>query len=1005
MDFVVLFLKLLPTLEPLALVLVANTLVSAVGAWKGARVEQTLRTLVFAAAIAWVICHGIDVGLPDRLRYDARFPVLIAAVFFLGCAPSAVVLIAGMAARAWVGGASTGTGLVVMFLVWLAAVWLAQRFRFDATDVPVRNQVVAVASATLLAGALPFVAPFLGVNFDEAVDRVLLLGPAWGLVQMLGVVCFAGILLLYRQRLVQQTELTQSRGWLSSLLDALPDNLLVQAADGRLEQALGPRDERSSLIRHLLQEGLPKDARDVQVSLIRRALQEQALARGQLSLEHAGEVLHLDLRVVPLPSGQALSLVQDVSAAQRGVEELRARTSHLQAVLESTEGLWGTVDREGVVTPMNSRWLSMAGYTESDLKTRPLPGLLSDHVEASVVKALRDVRAGRLERYQMEATMRRKDGTSYWADLLLSPLSPRSPGATEDVLVYVSDATQRKGLQAQQELADKVLHSLPDGVVVLRAADGVVEWVNDGFTRMTGYEEAEVLGLSLQRVLGSVVPRNVTQPELTAQWQGRWKGEFFSRRKDGTWFPEEREVHGFDDGLRKEVRQVAILRDLTRERQGSKVAQNLTRRDELTSLPNRARFIEKLREAIQALPEQRDPQEVGGIAVFCLDLKHFSNINKSLGRDVGDLLLQHVALGMGTLLAADQALSRVEADEFAWMSPHRSAEDDEGQAQRILTFFKQSVLLGGHEVYVDANVGIGIARVRGQTAESVLHQAHLALEEVALRGGSQVGHYNEAISTSSQRGMALETGLRKALADAPHELYLEFQPKVALGTGRVLGFEALCRWQSATLGRVGPFEFIPVAEQCGLIRTLGLRVFEAACQQLAQWRSEGLELRPVAVNLSVQQLREASLVSALTALTRKHEVEPSLLELEVTESALMQNTDEAIALLSELRLQGFRISLDDFGTGYSSMAYLQRLPLDVLKLDRSFVKPLGSDSESEVICKAILALASQLSLFTVAEGVETEVQREFLRDNGCDALQGYLFSPPVPAEKAAQFLR
>ncbi len=1005
MDFFDSLMRLLPTLEALALVLVVTLAVATATRHRKGDVGQVALALVFSLGLVWVISRGVSMGLPDQSTYDARYPVLIAAVFFLGWRMSLAVLVAGLVARAARGGLAATPAMVTMVLAWLGSVLIAKLYRVDAEDAHRSEQLKAIAAASALAAVLPFFSPLLRQGLDVAVDRLLRFGPAWALMQVLGVVLFMGGWLMMRHREVQQRMLSESRARLASLLEALPEVMLVHTFEGKLVQVQGPQDERSALIRDSFKSELPATASASHTELIQRAIRERRLVTGRLQLERKGEVLHLEVRVVPLSSDQSLSLVHDATQTQQRLDDLRSRTAHLQGVLESTQGLWATVENEGRLTPLNARWEQVTGYGSAELSALSWTALWDEMPAQDLFKAVRDVRAGRSPRHQVEGTLRRKDGSRLWTELLLTRLSGLESSQDNQVLVYVSDVTSRKSLQSQQELADKVLQSLPDGVVVMRAADGVVEWVNDGFTRVTGYEEAEVVGLNLQRVLGSVVPRNVSQPSLSAQWQGRWKGEFFSRRKDGTWFPEEREVHGFDDGLGKDPRQVAILRDLTRERQGTRVAQDATRRDELTLLPNRTRFVERLREAIQLLPEQPDPKVSLGVAVFCLDLAHFGNINKSLGRGVGDLLLQHVALGLGTLVPSSQALSRVEADEFAWMAPHLSAQDDEAAAQRVLAFFKSSVTLEGHEVFVDANVGIGLARSRSQTAESVLHQAHLALEEVVQQGSSHVGHYSEAISANGQRGLALETGLRKALTEAPQELYLEYQPKVSLGTGQVLGFEALCRWQSAALGKVGPFEFIPVAEQSGLIRPLGLHVFETACAQQAAWKRAGLEPRPIAVNLSVQQLLEPSLVTTLVTLAQKHSVSPELLELEVTESALMRNADEAIALLRELRSKGFRISLDDFGTGYSSMAYLQRLPLDVLKLDRSFVRPLGSDSESEVICKAILALARELSLFTVAEGVETEAQREFLQVNGCGALQGYLFSPPVPAEAAIQFLQ
>ena len=433
--------------------------------------------------------------------------------------------------------------------------------------------------------------------------------------------------------------------------------------------------------------------------------------------------------------------------------------------------------------------------------------------------------------------------------------------------------------------------------------------------------------------------------------------------------------------------------------------------DSLTDLPNRHLFKEQLSDAVA-----RADRTGQALVMLSLNLDRFKRINDTLGREVGDLLLKEVASRLTKSLrqtdyvtrndshAASHHIARQGGDEFTVLLGDLSqAQEATKVARRILEALSQPFNLNGNEIVMSASIGIAVYRLDGNDAESLLKNADAAMHYAKEQGKNNCQYYNDKMNTSAFQKMTLESNLHKALERDEFSLY--YQPKIDVASGSTIGVEALIRWRHPDLGLVSPAEFIPMAEESGLIVPIGEWVLDSACAQLRAWQEDGLTPVPVAVNLSAKQFHQQNIAAIVMRALQDHGVDPRLLELEITESTAMRNAEATGTTLRKLKALGVRIAIDDFGTGYSSLSYLKRFPIDSLKIDRSFVTELPGNQDDATIAQAIITMAHALRLKVVAEGVETRAQLEFLTANGCDEIQGYYFSRPLPAEQCTQLLR
>ena len=444
---------------------------------------------------------------------------------------------------------------------------------------------------------------------------------------------------------------------------------------------------------------------------------------------------------------------------------------------------------------------------------------------------------------------------------------------------------------------------------------------------------------------------------------------------------------------------VLVFRDVTQERAMAEKMTHQATHDALTNLPNRLLLMDRLDQALL-----RGPWHERLIAVIFLDLDNFKLVNDTLGHDVGDQLLRQVAERLTASVRHGDTVCRLGGDEFVVLLTDIAARDDVlTLAEKIITRLDEPYRLGGQEHFCSVSAGISVAEEAGMTPEGLLKNADVALYRAKESGRSNYQFFSEDMNHHAIKTLQVKTGLRHALDR--NELVVHYQPQVALRTGRIIGVEALVRWNHPTKGMIPPMEFIPVAEESGLIFAISEWVLTEACKQATRWRDEGVPTLRMAVNLSGRQFRQTALAQQIRRLLEDVGLDPDGLELELTESTLVKDAEAAIAACKELKAVGVRFAIDDFGTGYSSLSYLKRFPIDTLKVDRSFIKELPGNSDDAAICTAIVAMAHSLNLSVMAEGVETTTQRDFLVRAGFDAAQGYLFGHPVPAEQLTALLR
>ena len=455
---------------------------------------------------------------------------------------------------------------------------------------------------------------------------------------------------------------------------------------------------------------------------------------------------------------------------------------------------------------------------------------------------------------------------------------------------------------------------------------------------------------------------------------------------------------------------VGTIRDITTEKQTEEHIRRLAFYDSLTGLPNRRMFQERLTNAL-ALASRKGAQ----VAILFLDLDRFKRINDTLGHAVGDAFLLETATRLKSLVRRsnvvaslntereEDLIARLGGDEFTIMfSDFRNTLNLAKVAQRILNTIKTPVTIDGQEVFSSVSIGIALFPDDGTDLDTLLKNADTAMFHAKSLGRGRYQYYSNEMNASSLAKLALETELRQAIDR--NEFVLYFQPKLDMTSNRIVSVEALVRWQHPRRGLVYPGEFIALAEETGMIMDLGGIVIEQACLQFSQWRKSGIELASIAVNLSPVQFRRDDLVEHITATLEKTGVAPGNLELEITEGAVMHSEEAAIKHMQRLKTLGIRLTMDDFGIGYSSLSFLTRFPIDHLKIDRSFVSDLPQNQEKAAVVRAIIAMARSLNLTTIAEGVETSAQAQFLRSTGCDQIQGFLFSPAVPAPNLARLI-
>jgi len=682
----------------------------------------------------------------------------------------------------------------------------------------------------------------------------------------------------------------------------------------------------------------------------------------------------------------------DITETKEAEQELARSEARFRELYERTPVMLHTIDGQGRLTAVSGYWLKHLGYRRDDVLGRHSVEFLTEESreQARSEGIPRIIRDGQVHEVPFQAV--KADGEVI--DVILSAVAEYDDtGGFERGLAVMIDVTEQKRAESRLREAAAVFENTADGVFITDR-EARIQDVNRAFSRITGYDRNEVLGEN-PRLWKS----EYHGPEFYhAMWRsvtetGHWRGEIWNRRKDGSTYPawltisqvldDENEVSGY----------VAVFSDISHVKDAEARLDHLAHHDSLTDLPNRLLLNDRLSHAIARASRSRD-----SVAAIFIDLDRFKHVNDSFGHPQGDALLKQAAARLTDCVRADDTVARIGGDEFTLLLEDVGGENGcSVVARKVLEAFAEPFAIAEHEVFVTPSLGIALYPESGADAETLLRNADAAMYQAKQQGGNTYAFYTQALTTRAFERVRLEGSLRRALER--DEFTLRYQPQVDMTSGEIVGAEALVRWQHPDEGLVGPDRFIPFAEETGMIIPIGAWVMRKTCLVAAQWLEAGFDVRHVSVNVAGPQLHRGGLLETVQAALEGSGLPASKLELEVTEGFVMERAERSLATLRALRELGVRLAIDDFGTGYSSLGYLKRLPINVLKIDQSFVHGTPADSESSGICKAVISLAHNLDLMVVAEGVETEEQRDFLVDAGCRLGQGYLFSRPVEAEE------
>jgi len=666
---------------------------------------------------------------------------------------------------------------------------------------------------------------------------------------------------------------------------------------------------------------------------------------------------------------------------------------------------------DGKILNYNQRFAEIVGYSPPELIGASFQQITPPEDRAVGATALRDLLGPGHPSVSFEKRYLRKDGSLLWVSLTIS-IQHDGEGRPVHFLTFVQDIEARK--QAEQKLAaaqEALLASEQryrtafqmtlDAINVNRLSDGAFVECNESYLRNTGYTREELIGHPALEVgiWADLKDRQVLLDSLRCQGMCKnLEARFKTKNGNVLWGLLSASIIELDG----ERCILAITRDITEAKAAQEEIRNLAFFDPLTRLPNRRLLLDRLEQAV-VLGRRSGRKR----ALLFIDLDDFKTLNDTLGHNVGDLLLQEIARRLTACIRETDTAARLGGDEFVVMLENLSSVSEEAAtqarmvAEKILTCVARPCPIGEHECLITSSIGITVFGERHEQTSEILQQADIAMYQAKAAGRNTLRFFAPALQAAVCARAALEEEIRQGIRTGQFVLW--YQPQV--DRGRLIGAEALLRWNHPRRGILPPAEFISLAEETGLILPLGALVLENACAQLAAWATRpGFPLISIAVNVSARQFRQPDFVDQVLAVLRRTGADPRRLKLEITESMLLDDIEETITIMSRLKGHGVQFSLDDFGTGYSSLAYLKRLPLDQLKIDRAFVRDLLEDDTSSAIAQTIISLSGAMRLSLLAEGVETEEQRSWLARFGCHAFQGYLFSPPIPPENFQSLL-
>jgi diguanylate cyclase (GGDEF)-like protein/PAS domain S-box-containing protein len=730
-------------------------------------------------------------------------------------------------------------------------------------------------------------------------------------------------------------------------------------------------------------------------------IQRNGVAIGSLCLYSCNEnTFDEDIRKLLVEMTEDISFALDSfareAARQQAEEALVASEYRWKFAIEgSGDGVWDW----DIVTDkkvFSKRWKEILGYAETD----PLPtGIAWDNrfhpddtlYVAATMQAYLD---GVTSEYYIECRMKCKEGGYKWIMSRGMAVSRDANDRPLRMIGTASDITERKTVENDLRIAAAAFES--QEAMLVTDASNIILRTNYAFTKMSGYAVDEVIGKT-----PSLFNSGRHNAEFFAAMWGRihstgsWHGEIWNKRKNGVVYPSHITITAVKNDSGSVTNYVSNSIDITLSKAAAEEIQTLAFFDPLTKLPNRRLFVDRLNQALVAsVRSHRDG------ALLFLDMDNFKTLNDTLGHDIGDLLLQQVAERLLGCVRETDTIARIGGDEYVVMLEDLSEHAIEAAAQaevigeKILNALNQPYQLAIHEFQSSVSIGVALFSNHNQSQEELLKHADIAMYQAKKAGRNALRFFDPQMQEAINVRVDLERELRKALDKQQFELYYQVQVN---SRAQATGAEALIRWRHPQHGLVSPFDFIPLAEETGLILPLGLWVLDTACAQLKRWEQSILSRDlTLSINISARQFHQLDFVAQVTCALQRHKINPMLLKLELTESMLLENVDDTIAIMNTLKEIGIRFSLDDFGTGYSSLQYLKQLPLYQLKIDRSFVRDIAVDNSDQAIVRTVIAMARTLNLDVIAEGVETEEQRKLLLSNDCEHYQGYLFGRPVP---------
>ncbi len=823
------------------------------------------------------------------------------------------------------------------------------------------------------------------------------------------------------ERKASQDALRESERLLRTVMDALPVGVWVTDREGNIVSA-NPAGQRIwggaqcvGIEKHGEYKGWWHETGEP------IAANERAVARAISGGESViNEVIDIEISrgkrrtilnsAVPIhdQTGQIIgAIVVDQDITDRVCAEQELRVAHvaleaahgqLSAIIENTPTVaMQGCDQRGTIAFWNRASETLFGYTAADIIGKRLGDLIFPPETAAEFEEL----MGKVLASGEPAPNREWTTTTATGDLrwVMTSIFPIHFADNQSLVICMEvDITARKRSEEKMRKLSSAIQQTADAVMITDCT-GAIEYVNEAFEKMTGYSSSDVVGKS-----PNIIKSGMHEPEFYGRiWKTIRSGEtfrdvFINRKKNGDIYYEEKTITPLKDDQGNITNFISTGKDITERMQTQERLQFLTHHDALTSLPNRLLFMDRVSHAlIRAHWHQRV------IAVMFLDLDRFKTINDSLGHNVGDHFLQLIATRLVSSVREGDTVARVGGDEFAiLLEDVAHAEDVSAIAHKIITAFSRPYTLHGHELFITTSIGVSLYPTDATDAMMLLKRADAAMYRAKELGKNNYQFYSADMGAMDFERLTMESSLRHALKR--NEFRLLYQPQVDLRTGRIIGTEALLRWQHPEFGLIAPLQFITLAEETGMIGPIGEWVTRTACQQLLAWRDAGFGPLRMAINVSGRQFNEAVFIDLIGRLLKEINLDPQLLELEITESVIMDNAQVTIEKLRALHAMGVRFAIDDFGTGYSSLSYLRRFAINTLKIDKSFISDIASDQDDAEIVKSIIAMAHSLKLDVIAEGVESNEILEFLRRYGCDGVQGHLFSHPLSAEEMTELL-